>query len=166
LRVAEFELTRSKSDRRLYELGALGSLRLEGFFSRRATATSAGMTWRIGRSGLFGQKIYALAAGDAVVGEFDPRAIRRGGELRWNGQSFELRPASAWRERYALAVGDTEFALFEGKGWGKRPVKVEILRPEGVEPGLMLFAAFVVRSLAEDAGAAGASVATTSASTG
>ena len=165
--MAEFELTRSKEDRRLYELGALGSLRLEGVFARRATATSAGATWRIGRSGLFGQKIYALGTGDVVVGEFDPRAIRRGGELRWKGQSFELRPASAWRERYALAVGDSEFALFEGKGWGSRPVKVEITRPEAVEPGLMLFAAFVVRSLAEDAGsAAGGSVAATSASTG
>ena len=165
--MAGLELTRSKDDRRLYELGALGSLRLEGVFARRATATSAGVTWRFGRSGLFGQKIYALGSGDELVGEFDPRAIRRGGELRWKGQSFELRPASAWRERYALAVGDQELALFEGKGWGRRPVKLEILRPEGIEPGLMLFAAFVVRSVAEDAGsAAGGTVAATSASTG
>jgi hypothetical protein len=152
--MAAFELTRSREDRRLYELGALGSLRLEGFMSRRATATSAGRTWRIGRSGLFGGNIYALAAGDTVAGEFEPRAIRRGGELRWNGQTFELRPASAWRERYALAVGDTELALFDGRAWGRKPVKVEILRPEGVEPGLMLFTAFVVRSLADDASAA------------
>jgi hypothetical protein len=167
LRIAELELTRSKDDRRLYELGPLGSLRLEGVFARRATATSAGRTWRIGRRGLFGSHIYALGSGDAVVGEFDPRAIRRGGELRWNGQSFELRPASAWRERYALAVSDQEVALFEGKGWGSRPVKVEILLPERVEPGLMLFAAFVVRSVADDASSsAGGSVAATSASTG
>ena len=165
--MAEFELTRSKDDRRLYELGALGSLRLEGFFSRRATATSAGQTWRIGRSGVFGQHIYATGSGDEMVGEFDPRAVRRGGELRWERRSFELRAASAWRERYALATGDTELALFEGKGWGRRPVKVEILRPESVEPGLMLFAAFVVRGLAEDAGAtAGGVVAATSPSTG
>lgn len=101
-----------------------------------------------------------------MVGEFDPRAIRRGGELRWNAQSYELRPASAWRERYALAIGDTEVALFEGKAWGRRPVKVEIMRPEAIEPGLMLFTCFVVRSLAEDAGsAAGGSVAATSAAT-
>jgi hypothetical protein len=154
--MAELELTRSKDDRRLYELGPLGSLRLEGFFSRRATATSAGMTWRLGRVGLFGRSIYALGSGNAVVGEFNPRAIRRGGELLWNGQSFELRPASAWRERYALAVGDQELALFDGKAWGRRPVKAEILRPEGIDPGLMLFAAFVVRNLAEDASSAAA----------
>jgi hypothetical protein len=135
--------------------------------SRRATATSAGVTWRIGRSGLFGRNIYALGSGDAVIGEFDPRPIRRGGELRWSGRVFQLRPASAWRERYALAIGDEELAVFEGKSWGRKPVRVEIVRPEAIEPGLMLFAAFVVRSLAEDgSSAAGASVATTSASTG
>jgi hypothetical protein len=164
--MAVIELTRSREDRRLYELGPLGSLRLEGLLSRRATATSAGMTWRIGRAGMFGRHIYALGSGGAVVGEFEPRAIRRGGELRWSNQSFELRPASSWRERYALAVGDQELALFEGKGWGRRPVKLEILRPEGIEPGLLLFTAFVVRGLAEDASAtAGATVASTSATT-
>jgi hypothetical protein len=165
--MAAIELTRSKEDRRLYELGPLGSLRLEGFWSRRATPTSAGVTWRIGRVGFFGRSIQCLGAGNAVVGEFDPRSIRRGGELRWSGRTFELRRASAWRERYALAAGEVEVAVFEGKGWGKRPVKVEIARPEAIEPGLLLFTAFVVRSLAEDASsAAGATVATTSASTG
>lgn len=154
--MAELELTRSPDDRRLYELGPLGTLRLEGLMSRRATATSAGKTWQIGRAGFFGRAIQAYAGGNALVGEFDPRAIRRGGELSWNGQSYELRPASAWRERYALVVGDTEVALFDGKSWGKRPVKVEIVRPEAIDPGLMLFTAFVVRALAEDASAVAA----------
>ena len=121
--MAELELTRSRNDRRLYELGALGSLRLEGFLSRRATATAAGVTWQIGRFGFFGRSVYALVAGNGVVGEFDPRAIRRGGELRWNGQLYELRPASRWRERYALAVGDTEVAVFDGKSWGRRRIR-------------------------------------------
>jgi hypothetical protein len=165
--MAEIELTRSKGDRRLYELGPLGSLRLEGFWSRRATATSAGVTWRIGRVGVFGRSIHCVGAGNALVGEFDPRSIRRGGELRWNGRTFELRPASSWRERYALASGDVEVAVFEAKGWGKRPVKVDIAHPEAIEPGLLLFTAFVVRGLAEDASAAvGGSVAATSGSTG
>jgi hypothetical protein len=165
--MAELELTRSKDDRRLYNLDALGSLRLEGFMSRRATATSAGQTWRIERQGFLGRGIQALGSGGAVVGEFDPRTIRRGGQLRWNGREFDLRPASAWRERYALAIGEHELALFEGKAWGRRPVKVEILRPEAIEPGLMLFAAFVVRALADDASAAaGGTVAATTAATG
>jgi hypothetical protein len=155
--IAELELTRSKEDRRLYHLGALGSLRLEGMMSRRATATSAGRNWHIGGAGLFSRRVRALAEGGVLVGEFDPRSLRRGGELRWNEQAYELRPASAWRERYALVLGDSEVAIFESKGWGRKPVKVQIVRPEAIEPGLVLFTAFVVRGLAEDASnAAGA----------
>jgi hypothetical protein len=165
--MTEFELVRSPDDRRLYTLGAIGTLHFEGLMSRRATATSAGMTWQIVRAGFWGRTIQAFAGGDAPVGSFDPRGIRRGGQLYWNGQAFELRPASKWRERYALAVGDVEVATFEGKSWGRKPVNVEIVRPEGVEPGLLLFSAFVVRGLAEDASAAaaGGSVAATSGGT-
>ena len=134
--------------------------------SRRATATAGGATWRIARAGFFGRTIQAFTAGDAVAGEFDPRAIRRGGELRWGAHVFELRPAAAWRERYALADGADELAVIEGKSWGRQPVKVEILAAGRLEPGLLLFAAFVVRSLADDAAAvAGSSAATSSAAT-
>ena len=54
-------------------------------------------------------------------------------------------------------------AIFEAKGWGRRPVKVTIDESAPVEPGLLLFAAFVVKGLAEDAAgaAAGAAAATT-----
>ena len=71
-------------------------------------------------------------------------------------------PRSAWRERYALADGDAELALLDGKGWGRRPVAVEVDDSGTLDPGLMLFAAFVVRGLAEDAGAAAAASASTS----
>jgi hypothetical protein len=86
--------------------------------------------------------------------------------LRWADRELTLRPASGWRERYALAEGERELALFDCKGWGKRPVKVTILEPAGVEPGLLLFTAFVVRGLAEDANAAGAAAASTAATAG
>jgi hypothetical protein len=76
-----------------------------------------------------------------------------------------LRPASRHRERYALADGELELAVFDGKGWGKRPVRVTVNDQEAVEPGLLLFAAFVVRGLAEDAAAAASTTAST-ASTG
>ena len=74
--------------------------------------------------------------------------------MRWAGRELTLRPASSWRERYALADGDRELAVLEGKGWGKRPVKVIVDDAETVEPGLLLFATFVVRGLAEAASAA------------
>ena len=74
-----------------------------------------------------------------------------------------LRPASQWRERYALARGDTELAIIDGKGWGRRPVAITINDPAGLEPGLLLFAAFVVRGLADDASAAAGAGASTAA---
>jgi hypothetical protein len=69
------------------------------------------------------------------------------------------------RERYALADDERELAVLDGKGWGRRPVKVTVDDLGAVDPALLLFAAFVVRSLAEDAAgaaAAGSTAATSS----
>ena len=92
--MADFELTRTQGDRRLYALEGVGTLRLHGLFSRAATAEAAGTN------------------------------------------------------------GERELAILDGKGWGRRPVKVTLDDPDAVDPGLLLFAAFIVRGLAEDAGAA------------
>jgi len=156
--VADLELTRVKGDRRLYELGGVGSLRLGGLFARNATAEAGGIRWRFGR-GVLSRRVEAVGEAGAPTGEFDPNTLRRGGTLRWGANEFTLRPASAWRERYALAAGDHEFALIDGRSWGKRPVRLTIADPSGVEPGLLLFTAFVVRSLAEDADAAASAAA-------
>ena len=154
----DLELARNSDDRRLYDLRGVGSIRVGGIFSRGATATEAdGASWSFDRPSLWRRTIEACDATGAVVGSFDPRAIRRGGALIWRGRDFELRPASAWRERYALADGEHELAVLDGKGWGKRPVKVTIDDPNAVDPGLLLFAAFVVRRLAEDASAVASS---------
>jgi hypothetical protein len=96
-----------------------------------------------------------------LVGEFEPRALHRGGSLRWVGRELALRPASSWRERYALADDDRELATFDGKGWGKHPVAVTLDDEAASEPGLLLFATFVVGELAEDASAVAATTATT-----
>lgn len=157
--MADLELTRSPDDRRLYALEGVGTLRLEGWSARRAIADAGPASWRIARSGFWQRAIEAVDAAGITVGEFEPNTLRRGGAVRWDGRELTLRPASMWRERYALADGEQELAVLDGKGWGKRPVKVSVEDPAAIEPGLLLFAAFVVRSLAEDAGAAGGSVA-------
>jgi hypothetical protein len=160
----ELELTRTPSDRRLYVLEGVGTLRLLGFGSRAALAEADGRTWRLGRRRFWQRDIQATDATGIVVGEFEPRTVRRGGVLRWAGRELSLRPASAWRERYAIADGDLELGILDGKGWGRRPVKVAVDDLDALEPGLLLFATFVVRGLAEDAGAAagaGASAAAT-----
>jgi len=162
--MADLELTRTPQDRRLYALEGVGTLRLQGFASRSATAEADGTSWRIARRGFWQRRIVAADPTGTAVGEFEPRSLRRGGTVRWAGRELTLRPASSWRERYALADGDRELAVLDGKGWGRRPVRVTIDDPEAVAPGLLLFAAFVVRGLAEDAGSAagaGASAAAT-----
>jgi hypothetical protein len=116
--MSDLELTRTQGDRRLYGLEGVGTLRLQGLFSRAAIAEANGERWRIGRTGFWGRRVVATDPVGAVVGEFEPRGLRRGGMLRWAGRELALRPASSWRERYALADGDRELALLDGKGWG------------------------------------------------
>lgn len=164
--MVDLELTRTTRDRRLYELEGVGTLRLQGVLPRSATAEADGTRWKIARSGFWRRFMTATDVLGTVVGEFEPRSLRRGGTLRWAGRELALRPASSWRERYALADGDRELAVLDGKSWGKRPVRITLADPGAVEPGLLLFAAFVVRGLAEDAGSAAAAGASTAATGG
>jgi hypothetical protein len=160
----ELELTRTPGDRRVYALDGVGTLRLEGPFSRAAIAEADGASWRFARTGFWRRSVLAVDAAGAPVGRFEPRGLRRGGTVRWLDRELALRPAGSWRERYALADRDREIAVLDGKGWGRRPVKVVVDDPDAVEPELLLFAAFVVRGLAADAqgaAGAGASAATT-----
>jgi len=160
--MAELELTRTREDRNLYALEGVGTLRLRGWLTKSATAEAGGRSWEITRRGLFAPVTEAADASGAIVGTFRGRTIKRAGTLTWADRDLTLRPASMWRERYALGDGERELAVLEGKSWGKRPVKVVVEDPAAVDPGLILFTAFVVRGLAEDAdSAAGATVATT-----
>jgi hypothetical protein len=164
--MVDLELTRAPGDRRLYRLEGVGSLRLQGLFSRAAIAEADDRSWRLASSGRWGRRIEATDAAGSVAGVFEPRSVRRGGALSWAGRELALRPASSWRERYALAEGDRELALLDGKGWGRRPVKVSVEDPDAVDAGLLLFAAFIVRRLAEDAGANAAAATSSTAATG
>jgi hypothetical protein len=162
----DLELTRSRDDRRTYVVDGVGSLRLEGLFSRRASAEAGTGSWAFARRGMLRATMAATDAAGAEVGFFDPRTIRRGGTLTWGGRELLLRPASRWKDRYALADGDRELAVLEGKGWGRRPVRITLEVPGAVEPGLLLFAAFVVRGLAEDSSSAAGAAASSAATAG
>ena len=163
--MADLELTRVPGDRRLYALDGVGTLRPQGLASRSALAESDDRRWQFARRGFFGRGVEATDETGTAVGDFAPRNLRRGGTLRWAGRELVLRPSSSWRERYALADGDRELATFDGKGWGRRPVRVTI-GGEAPEPGLVLFAAFIVRGLAEDASTAAAAGSTAAVSGG
>jgi hypothetical protein len=150
--MADLELKRTADDRRLFALEGVGTLRLEGLGSPRATAETGVRSWHFARRGLFRRGIEATDAFGATAGTFEHHRRRVGGALRWGDSDLVLRPASMWRARYALADGDHELVVLDGKDWGKRPVKVTVDDPAEIDHGLLLFAAFVVRGLAEDAG--------------
>jgi hypothetical protein len=152
--MAELELTRSTDDRRRYEVAGVGALRLAGAFSRRATAEAGGASWSFDGRGLWQRTIEASDAAGTVVGSFDRRSWGRGGKLHWRGRELELRPASHWKDRYALVEGERELAVLEGKGWGKRPVTLSVDDPTTTDPGLLLFATYLVRRFAEDTASA------------
>ena len=161
--MVDVELKRDSGGRRLYSVEGVGTLRLEGIASRSATAAAEGMSWRFARRNFWSRDIEATDLAGNRVGTYEPRGLRRGGTLRWAGRELILRPASRWRERYALADGDTEVAILDGKGWGRKPVSLSIDETATVGPGLLLFAAFIVRRLAEDANTAAGAAATVAA---
>ena len=117
--MVELELERVEGERRLYEVAGVGTIRLMGFTSRAAAVTAGERSWRVSRRGLFGRDAEAIASDATVVGSFTANGIRRGGALRWEGRELSLRPASSWRERYAVVDGERELALLEGKGWAQ-----------------------------------------------
>ena len=154
--MTELALTRSPGDRRRFDLPGYGTLRLGGWASRWASAEADDRRWGFARRGLWRARIEATDPAGTVVGRFDGRSLKRGGSLRWEEHDYVLKPDSRWTERYALLDGERRLAVLDGKGWGKRPVRVDVDDVTETDPGLLLFTAFVVRALAEDATAAAA----------
>ena len=148
------ELTRSETDRRLYALPGVGTLRRRGWTSRAASAEADGRRWEIARRGIWHPWVEAVDPAGATTGRFTTRGLSRGGTLWWMERELALRPASRWREHYALVDGERELAVIEARGWGRRPVKVTVDDPAALETGLLLFAVFVVQGLADDSAAA------------
>lgn len=150
----KLQLTRTPGDRRLFALEGVGTLRLTGWAPRAGTAEAGSLSWQIKRRGFWSRVIQATDVAGVVVGEYEGRSLRRGGVLRWCDRELALRPDSVWRERYALLEGDRQLAAIEGTSWGKRPVNITVDdHATAFAPGLLLFAAFVVQTLAQDADA-------------
>ena len=159
--MSELELTRAGDDRRTYVLEGVGSLRLEGWSGRRAVIEAGGRRLEAARAGFWQRRIEATDSAGTVAATFAPRSVRRGGELDVGGRALALAPASTFRERYVLVEGERELASFDARSWGKRTVTVTLAEPGALEAWLVLFCAFVARSLADDASssAGGASAA-------
>jgi len=103
--MVDLELPRTPEDRRLYSLEGVGTVRQDGLFSRSVTAEAGGRSWRFTRRGFWQRAMEATDAAGTIVGEFEPRSIRRGGRLAWSGRELTLQPVSPLRERYVLNEG-------------------------------------------------------------
>lgn len=160
----DLDLTHARGDRRLYVLPGVGTLRFQGLLSRAATADAEGRSWRFERRAFWQRDLLATDDAGATGGDFTPNTLRRGGTLHWNGHELTLRAASAWRDRYALSDDERELAVLDAKSWGRQPVRVTVHDLGAAEPALLLFAAFVVRGLAEDTAGAAAAGATAASS--
>ena len=145
--------------RRLYAIHGVGTLRLTGWGSRTAIAEAGGRAWQMSCRGLLASVIQAADAAGAVAGEYRAPTLRRGGLLRWGDRELAVRPDSLWRERYLLVEGDRRLATIEARRWGRQPVKLRVDGAAELEPGLLLFAVFVVGTLAQNAPGAAVSAA-------
>ena len=165
--IQELKLTRTSNDRRLYTLEGIGTIRRDGgIFSNSFIAEAAGHSWRFAGRGLLQRVLEATAPDGTVVGRFVPKQIRRGGPFDWGARRLVLHPASLGREKYVLKDGDGDLVAVEGRAWGRHPVTVTLPQGDAFEPGLVLFAVFVVHRLAVDASSTAGSIAAITVSTG
>jgi hypothetical protein len=138
----------SVGDRRLYEVKGIGTLRLTGWSWRAATAEAGGRSWQITRRGTWLPVFQAADAAGRVVGEFSGRRPHRSATLRWANRDLVLQTDRLSQDRYVLLEADRKLALIHGKGSGKRPLNIAVNDTAEIDPGLLLFTAYVARALA------------------
>jgi hypothetical protein len=160
----EIDLVRSPSDRRRYTLGDLGSLRLNGLLMRSATAETAAGSFTVVKTRWTTASVVARGP-RGEMGAFHARTLRGGGRLTWLEEEYALRHEQPLGETYALLHGDRRLALATARGWWgwgvKRPLTMQVGNTS--DAPLLLFVAFVVRTLANQRSSDAA--ATTAAST-
>ena len=137
------ELTRSAEDKKLYVLPGVGELRVGRWPSRDVEAHAGGQTYTFAPRGPSRRVPTATDAFGAEVGH------QHGSwSIVWRSTSWDLRPAAEGAVAYyALArPGDEqELGRFVLALWGKRPVPIVVDDGARLDPGLLLFALFVMR---------------------
>ena len=164
--IRQLELRRVPDERHAYFIDGIGRLRRDGgMFSSSFVGEAAGHSWRFAGRGLMQHTLEATDSNGAVIGRFVPNTIRRGGHLEWGARQLMLNPATRSRDGYVVREEDRDIIRIENRSWGRRPLKLTLIGADPIEPGLVLFTAFVVHRLADnDASAAASVVAVTAAS--
>ena len=141
-----------------YALQRVGTLRVAGAWSG-ATARAGDTSWQFVGSGTWSLRRNATASDAAgnLIGDYR----RRGQRLRWSGRELQFRRASRWPTlgwralfsvgaRYVLADGERTFAVVhERMERSHHPVDIEVSDAGVLDPGLLLFLAFLVGWLDE-----------------
>ena len=141
-------LTPSPGDHRLYLVKGIGTLRVTGWTWREATAEAGGRSWQITRHGICPPVIQAADVAGDIVGEFSGRWLHHGAALRWSNGELGLRIDRIRQDRYILMDDDRKLATIDGVGSNKRPLNITINDTADIDPGSLLFAIYVVRTLA------------------
>jgi hypothetical protein len=143
------ELSRDPADGDRWVLDGVGTLRRTGRVSRAATAEAGGARWQIVRRGWVRSGFAATdASTGAVVGELAGRFLKRGETLRWADRDLALRGDGG--DGYVLLDGQRRLAVMTPQRAGRRSLDVVVEDPT-VDPGLLLFMAFVVQAYSDDA---------------
>jgi hypothetical protein len=144
-------LTRGSRGRREYALEGVGMLCVTGRSSRTATVLARGLTWQITRCGVLQPIIQVADAAGDIVGTFKGRTLRRGGPLAWSDRELALQAEGRCPTRYVLFNGDRRLATIEGERWDEQSVDIIDDERARIDPEVVLFAAFVVGTLAPSA---------------
>ena len=151
-------LTRSVEDRKRFDLEPWGWLRGKGWLTEKSDAgTPTGTVWHFEPRGWTGGRAEALdAVSGQAVGDYRwTGSFRRRGTVTWGARSYELASEGWFGKRYELRAEDRTFVGLEVKGWGRRPVTIEVDESLDAEPGLVLFSCWLVQLfVAQDAAAA------------
>jgi hypothetical protein len=166
----ELRLRRGNRDRRRFTLETvasepIGTMRLHGLASSTAIAEADGASWTFTRR-FWSRAAHATNAAGAEVGTWLPRTLRRGGTFSWEGRPVTLSPTRSWREEYALLDSGHPIAAVGRTSCGSRSVRFTMETTDPLPPGFVLFVAFVVLRIADDATNAAVTVAATTTTTG
>ena len=154
--MATLALTRSREDRKRYDLAGYGSLRRTSLTgSRGEVRPDGGTQLRTERTGILRPVLRATDDVGSVVGEFRATGLGSSGDLTWRGESLRLRSTSWLRARYVLERAGDALVRLEVKGWGREPVRVDVV-DLATEPALVLFAVAVARNVSADSDGGGA----------
>lgn len=154
--MVDLELTRSREDRRRFDLPGFGSVRKLGLFGSAVEITTAEVVLRTERRGVFRTVVEARDQSGAIVGDFRSNALATGGQVRWRGESFELRSERWWGTRYVLTRADRPVLRLRCSGWGGRKPVTVTLEETGTDPALVLFLTAVVQTVVSDSSSASA----------